>query len=52
MHWSHHIQAMCTLQHNLSKYSSHVKANAYLTIVRPSLEYAACVWDPYYEYLI
>jgi len=36
----------------LRKCSSHVKANEYLTIVRPLLEYAACVWDPYQEYLI
>ena len=25
---------------------------AYLTIVRPLLEYAACVWDPHQIYLI
>ena len=60
MQWSHHIQAMCIkanrslnfLQPNLSKCSSNVKQNAYITIIRPLLEYAACVWDPYHEYLI
>ena len=58
MQWSHHIQAMCIkanrslnfLQQNLSKCSSNVKQNAYITIIRPLLEYAACVWDPYHEY--
>ena len=58
MQWSHHIQAMCIkanrslnfLRHNLSKCSSNVKQNAYITIIRPLLEYAACVWDPYHEY--
>ena len=40
------------LRRNLSKCSINVKENAYLTIVRPLLEYAACVWDPYQEYLL
>ena len=42
------------LRRNLSKCSSDtdIKENAYLTIVRPTLEYAACVWDPHQEYLI
>ena len=40
------------LRHNLSKCSSDINENAYLTIVRSTLEYAACVWDPYQEYLI
>ena len=60
MQLSHHIQAMYIkanrslnfLRHNLSKCSSNVKQNAYITIIRPLLEYAACVWDPYHEYLI
>ena len=25
----------------------HIKANAYTTLVRPQLEYAASIWDPY-----
>ena len=40
------------LRRNLSKCSINVKENSYLTIVRPLLEYVACVWDPYQEYLI
>ena len=60
MRWLHHIQSICNkankslnfLRRNLSKCSINVKENAYLTIVRPLLEYAACVWDPYQEYLI
>ena len=52
-----HIQSICNkankfLWRNLSKCSINVKENAYLTIVRPLLEHAACVWDPYQEYLI
>ena len=43
--WSHHIQAMCIkanrslnfLRHNLSKCSSNVNQNAYITIIRPLL---------------
>ena len=31
----------------LSKCSSTVKASAYLTLVCPTMEYVACVWDPY-----
>jgi len=58
--WSHHISTMCSkanrslnfLRRNLSKCNSDIKENAYLTIVRPTLEYAACVWDPHQEYLI
>ena len=48
-------RAMCTLNslwHNLNKCSTNVKQNACLTIVRPFLKCAACVWDPYQEYLI
>ena len=60
MRWLHHIQSICNkskkslnfLRRNLSKCSINVKENAYLTIVRPLLEYAACVWDPYQEYLL
>ena len=33
----------------LSKCSSTVKASAYLTLVRPTMEYVVCVWDPYEE---
>jgi len=58
MHYSHHISSISSnankslnfLCHNLSKCSSDIKENTYLTIVRPTLEYAACVWGPYQEY--
>ena len=29
-----------------------VKETAYLTLVRPCLEYASSIWDPYQSYLI
>ena len=37
------------MKHNLSKCSSQVKESVYLTMVRPQLEYASDVWDPYYD---
>jgi len=51
MHWPHHIKIMCSkankslnfICRNLSKCHSDVKINAYFTIVRPVLEYAASV---------
>ena len=49
MQWSHHIQAMCIKANRSLNFLRH---NAYITIIRPLLEYAACVWDPYHEYLI
>ena len=55
--WSNHIakttekasQLFNFLRHNLSNCSPSVKASAYLTIVRPVMEYAASVWDPYQQ---
>ena len=55
--WSNHItrtaakasQLFNFLRHNLSNCSHSVKATAYVTIVRPVLEYAASVWDPYQQ---
>ena len=55
--WSSHInntaakanRTLSSLKHNLSKCSSSVKESAYLAIVRPSLEYASVVWDPYHN---
>ena len=60
MHWSHHITAMCIkankslnfIRRNLSKCHQDVKISAYLNIVHPLLEYAACIWDPHQQYLI
>jgi len=37
------------LKRNLSKCSSSVKEATYCTSVRPSLEYASVVWDPYHN---
>ena len=34
---------------NLSDCSSKVKTQAYLTTVRPQMQYALAVWDPYYN---
>ena len=36
------------IRSHLSKCSSQFKESAYLTMVRPQLEYAYDVWDPYY----
>jgi len=55
MHWSHLIQTLCKkanktlnfIQQNLNKCNRSIKASAYLTIIRPLLEYASCVWDPH-----
>ena len=60
MQWSHHIDGICKkaskvlnfIWRNLSKCSTEVKSTAYLTLVRPILEYAASVWDPHQQYLI
>ena len=40
-------QTLNFLRRNLSKCSPSVKASAYLTLVRPIMEYAAVAWDPY-----
>jgi len=53
--WNNHIDIMCNkannsiafLRRNLQISQRHIKANAYTTLVRPQVEYAAVVWDPY-----
>ena len=40
------------INQNLYMCSKEVKEAAYLTLVRPCLEYASSVWDPYQLYLI
>ena len=35
------------LKQNLHKCSTSTKATAYISLVRPILEYASSVWDPY-----
>ena len=60
MTWSHHIQAIvnkATKMLNFVKRTLHhcdaeVKATTYSILVRPTLEYATVIWDPYQEYLI
>ena len=37
------------LKRHLTKYSSSVKASAYLLMVCPLMEYACVVWDPHYQ---
>ena len=57
--WSNHLHNITSkasrtlnfIKHNLSKCSKKVKESAYLTLVRPCLEYVACVWDPCQLYL-
>ena len=56
--WSSHInniviratKTLNFLRHNLytiNKCSREVKASAYIPVVRPLMEYASIVWDPY-----
>ena len=53
--WNRHIDSAATkanrvlrfLRRNLKVKSSSLKEKAYKTLVRPSMEYAATVWDPY-----
>ena len=53
--WNNHIDNICRkgnasigfLRRNLQISQPHIKAAAYTTLVRPQLEYAATVWDPY-----
>jgi len=54
--WSPHISRTASkairtlnfLKQNLSNCSTDAKAVAYLSMVRPLMEYAPAVWDPYY----
>ena len=53
--WNNHIDNICTkanssvafLRRNLQISQHHIKSYAYTTLVRPQVEYAAAVWDPY-----
>ena len=57
MSWNHHIKdvtakaqrSLNMLRRNLSGCSQDTKARAYTTMVRPILEYAGSVWDPYHQ---
>ena len=60
MSWASHINAIVHkasrtlnfIKRNLYLCTKEVKEIAYLTLVRPCLEYASSVWDPYQLYLI
>ena len=53
--WNNHIDNICNnakssitfLRINLQISQHHIKTNAHFTLVRPQVEYAAMVWDPY-----
>lgn len=58
--WATHVNAICakasrTLQYlrrNLRNSPNNVRKLAFLTLMRPQLEYAASTWSPYQNYLI
>lgn len=58
--WNGHINNICKkanstrgfLQRNLRRCSTKVKEQAYHTYVRPTLEYASTVWNPYTAELV
>ena len=53
--WNEHIgnvvkkanSSAAFLRRNLQVPQAHIKANAYKTLVRPQVEYASIVWDPF-----
>ena len=55
MKWNLHIKSTCTkanrilgiLKRNFSKCSATAKEMAYKSLIRPILEYASTIWDPY-----
>jgi len=55
LRWNGHIKNICTkathtlnfIRRNIHKCTPEAKAKAYLTLIRPQLEYASPVWDPY-----
>ncbi|XP_071151414.1 uncharacterized protein [Mytilus edulis] len=55
MNWDHNItkatskanRTLGFLRRNLNKCPQDIKESAYKTLVRPHLEYASAVWDPY-----
>lgn len=59
LNWEPHITSICEralrklsfLKRRLRDAPSSVKLNTYKTLVRPVLEYAAIIWDPFQKYL-
>ena len=57
LEWKHHIQQVTCkaqrtlkfLQRNLYRCPQKVKQQAYISLVRQTLEYAASVWDPHHQ---
>ena len=55
LRWHRHVDNICVkatsilnlVRRNIYQCSEEVKALAYLSLVRPHLEYAAAAWDPY-----
>ena len=55
--WGEHINNICTkanktigfLKRNINISNKSIKEKAYLSLVRPTLEYASTVWDPYQQ---
>ena len=53
--WNEHICSIVKkanssigfLRRNLQIHQKHIKANAYKTLVRPKIEYASTIWDPF-----
>ena len=57
LEWKHHIKSITGkakktlyfLQRNLYNYPPEVRKQAYISLVRPTLEYAASCWDPHHQ---
>lgn len=55
LNWEHHISKVTSkankslgfIRRNLNKCPRDIKEQAYKTLIRPHLEYASAVWDPY-----
>jgi hypothetical protein len=60
MRWYHHISKATSkanktlgfIRRNLGKCPTDIRDRAYKTLVRPHLEYASAVWDPYRQHQI
>ena len=59
LNWNIHINNICNtayrtlglLKRNLNSCPTEVRLQAYQALIRPLLDYASTVWDPYQEYL-